>query len=313
MAGPSLLLNDHPPSMIEPLTLARRQPAPGQRLNWTELPESSASLAAVEAALAHDGLTLLICPTTSSARESVRECRVFAPEGLSVLHFPDWETLPYDAFSPHQDITSERLQTMARLPQLSHGLVVVTLATCLQRTAPPGYVVGSSFRLAPGQRLDLKSQRTALVEAGYRNVSAVTERGEFAVRGALLDVFPMGAQLPIRIDLLDDEIDSLRTFDPDNQRSLERLDRLELLPAHEFPVDPEAIKAFRNRWHQRFDVDQRRCPIYQDVSAGLVPSGIEYYLPLFFDELGSLFDYLPAQTLALHLTPLAETSAEFLQ
>ena len=301
------------PNFIQMLTDIDKQPAPGQRLNWNELPQSASSLAAVNLALTHQGLALLICPTTAAARQSVRECRVFAPESLPVLHFPDWETLPYDAFSPHQDIISERLETMARLPRLTRGLVVVTLATCLQRTAPTGYIAGSSFQLAPGQTLDLNTQRTALTEAGYRHVSAVTERGEFAVRGALLDIFPMGANLPIRIDLLDDEIDTLRTFDPDNQRSIEKLETLDLLPAHEFPVEPEAITAFRNRWHQRFDVDQRRCPVYQDVSAGLMPSGIEYYLPLFFDELGSLFDYLPANTLALHLAPLANDATDFLE
>jgi len=298
---------------LQSLARSEHAPQPGQRLNWSGLPESSASLAAVSAAARHDGLTLLIAPTTASARQSVRECRMFAPPELEILHFPDWETLPFDAFSPHQDIISERLETMARLPGLKQGLLVVTLATCLQRTAPLGYVAGSSFQLAPGQTLDINTQRTQLVEAGYRHVSAVTERGEFAVRGALLDIFPMGADLPIRIDLLDDEIDSLRTFDPDNQRSIEKLDRLELLPAHEFPVEGDAITEFRNRWHLRFDVDQRRCPVYQDVSAGIMPSGIEYYLPLFFDELGSIFDYLPKNTWALNLAPLEVTSAEFLQ
>ena len=301
------------PNPLSNLVSPEHKPGPGERLNWNELPSSASSLAAVSAACDHEGLTLLICPSTAAARQAVRECTLFAPDALEVLHFPDWETLPFDAFSPHQDIISERLQTMARLPGLTHGLLIVSLATCLQRTAPAGYVAGSSFQLAPGQTLDIQVQRARLTEAGYRHVSAVTERGEFAVRGALLDVFPMGAELPIRIDLLDDEIDTLRTFDPDNQRSIEKLDRLELLPAKEFPVEAEAITAFRNRWHARFDVDQRRCPVYQDVSAGIMPSGIEYYLPLFFDELGTLFDYLPDNTLALHETSLTENSQEFLQ
>ena len=291
---------------------ASHQPAAGQRLNWNELAGCATSLAAVTAATAHSGLTLLIAPTTAQARQAARECRVFAPAGLEVLHFPDWETLPYDAFSPHQDIISERLDTMARLPQLTTGLVIVSLGTVLQRTAPAGYVAGASFHLQPGMTLDLEAQRRTLVDAGYRSVSAVTERGEFAVRGALLDLFPMGSEAPIRIDLLDDEIDTLRTFDPDTQRSIERLERLDLLPAHEFPVEPAAITAFRHRWHERFDVDQRRCPIYQDVSDGIMPAGIEYYLPLFFDSLGSLFDYLPEATLALHLEPLEDTARDFL-
>jgi len=173
-------------------SIPEQTPGPGERLNWNTLSGSSTSLAAVSAACAHKGLTLLICPTTASARQSVRECQVFAPPGLEILHFPDWETLPFDAFSPHQDIISERLETMARLPGLKQGLLVVTLATCLQRTAPVGYVAGSSFQLAPGQTLDINTQRTQLVEAGYRQVSAVTERGEFAVRGALTN-FPWRA------------------------------------------------------------------------------------------------------------------------
>lgn len=287
-------------------------PQPGQRLNWNELPASSTSLAAVDAAGTHDGLTLLICPSTAAARQAARECRVFAPSGLEVLHFPDWETLPYDAFSPHQDIISERLETMARLPQASRGLLIVSLGTVLQRTSPVGYVAGSSFHLAPGMQLDLDTQRRTLVDAGYRSVSAVTERGEFAVRGALLDIYPMGAPDPIRIDLLDDEIDTLRRFDPDTQRSTEHLQRLDMLPAHEFPVEGDAIKAFRHRWHERFDVDQRKCPVYQDVSQGIMPSGIEYYLPLFFDELGDLFDYLPDSTLTFHLEPLEENAQTLL-
>jgi len=300
-------------SDAEPLALSRAtqtaiHPNAGQRLNWNELPSSSASLAAVGAAETHSGLTLLICPSTAAARQAARECRVFAPTELDVLHFPDWETLPYDAFSPHQDIISERLETMARLPRLTRGLLIVTLATALQRTSPPGFVTGSSFHLAPGMTLDLDTQRRTLIDAGYRAVSAVTERGEFAVRGALLDIYPMGAPAPIRIDLLDDEIDTLRTFDPDTQRSIERLERLDMLPAHEFPVEGDAITEFRHRWHERFDVDQRKCPVYQDVSNGLMPSGIEYYLPLFFDELGSLFDYLPKDTLALHLEPIEDNA-----
>lgn len=301
-------MSDAKPPVLTRATQTDVHPSAGQRLNWNELPGSSASLAAVGAAETHTGLTLLVCPTTASAREAARECRVFAPAGLEVLQFPDWETLPYDAFSPHQDIISERLETMARLPQLTQGLLIVTLATALQRTSPKDYVSGSSFHLAPGMTLDLDTQRRTLVDAGYRAVSAVTERGEFAVRGALLDIYPMGAPAPIRIDLLDDEIDTLRTFDPDTQRSIERLDRLDMLPAHEFPVEGDAIRAFRHRWHERFDVDQRKCPVYQDVSNGIMPSGIEYYLPLFFDTLGSLFDYLPQDTLALHLEPIEDSA-----
>ena len=286
-------------------------PAPGNRLNWCNLGGGSEHLAVVQAALAHSELTLLLCSSTAAARRALRECRVFAPQTLEILYFPDWETLPYDAFSPHQDIVSARLATMAALPELTQGLLIVSLPTCMHRTPPRGYVAASSFTLAAGDQFDLERKRTTLVDAGYRAVAAVTERGEFAVRGSLLDLFPMGAEHPIRIDLLDDEIDSLRTFDPDSQRTIDRLDRFELLPAREFPIDGNAISQFRQKWHETFDVDVRRCPVYQDISQGLVPAGIEYYLPLFFDGLGTLFDYLPTSALVIHGADLESRAQAF--
>uniref|UniRef100_UPI00241E05FB transcription-repair coupling factor n=1 Tax=Ectopseudomonas oleovorans TaxID=301 RepID=UPI00241E05FB len=209
-----------------------------------------------------------------------------------ILCFPDWETLPYDSFSPHQDIISERLQTLHRLPHLKKGILLVPVATLLQRLPPPGFLDQYSLMLDTGSTLDLDAMRGRLEKAGYRCVSTVMEHGEFAVRGSLLDLFPMGARVPFRIDLFDDEIESIRTFDPDNQRSLDRVDQVRLLPAHEFPLDEAAITRFRQAYRSLFEGDPQRSLIYRDVSNGLIPNGIEYYLPLFLEHTASLFDYL---------------------
>ncbi|MEM7219120.1 MAG: transcription-repair coupling factor [Pseudomonadota bacterium] len=288
-------------------------PPPTGRLNWRGVHGLAQTLAACAAATDHKGPTLLIAATTGAARRIAREARVVAPDDLPIHYLPDWETLPYDAFSPHQDIVSERLTTLAQLGSLQRGLIIVALPSVMQRLPPVGYVQAESFELAVGARFDIETERARLANAGYLAVSTVTERGQFAVRGALVDVFPMGAEAPIRIDLLDDEIDTLRTFDPDTQRSVDRLEALRMLPAREFPVVDAAISRFRHTWHERFDVDVRRCPVYQDVSAGVMPAGVEYYLPLFFDTpLATLFEYLPAQTLVVHCAELDEAAESFL-
>ncbi|TVP90103.1 MAG: transcription-repair coupling factor, partial [Pseudomonadaceae bacterium] len=232
----------------------------------------------------------------------------FSPQ-LPVLSFPDWETLPYDRFSPHQDITSQRLRTLHQLPGVSQGILVVPMTTLLQRTPPRSFLGGSVLLLEVGQQLDIEQMRRDLDASGYRCVDTVYEHGDYAVRGALLDLFPMGSRQPYRIDLFDDEIETLRTFDPENQRSIDKVERIHLLPAKEFPLDKSALTQFRARFRERFDVDHRRCPLYQDLSDGVVPPGVEYYLPLFFEELGSLFDYLPENTLTFSL-PDIEASAE---
>ncbi|MGY8830475.1 MAG: transcription-repair coupling factor, partial [Pseudomonadales bacterium] len=214
-----------------------------------------------------------------------------APE-LPVLHFPDWETLPYDLFSPHQDIISQRIAALYRLPELKHGVLVVPITTALHRLAPKRFLLGSSLVMQVSQQLDVNQMRGNLEAAGYRCVDTVYEHGEFAVRGALIDLFPMGSSQPYRIDLFDDEIETLRTFDPETQRSIDKVESIKLLPAREFPLEKKAVTDFRGRFRERFDVDFRRCPIYQDLSTGITPAGIEYYLPLFFEETATLFDYL---------------------
>ncbi|MBK5939420.1 transcription-repair coupling factor [Halochromatium roseum] len=218
-------------------------------------------------------------------------------QAVPVLSFPDWETLPYDVFSPLPELVSERLLTLHRLPRLARGVLVVPVATLMQRLPPPDFVDGQSLVLAAGDRLNLEHTRERLTRAGYQCVSQVITHGEFAVRGALLDIFPMGSREPLRIDLFDDEVESIRTFDPDSQRSIAKLEQVRLLPAREYPFTEEAIAGFRQRWRASIDADPKASLIYREVSEGRAPGGLEYYLPLFFEQTATLFDYLPTGAL----------------
>ncbi|MBX9753559.1 MAG: transcription-repair coupling factor, partial [Pseudomonadaceae bacterium] len=277
---------------------------------WGNLPGAALSLAIAEAASAAKRFTLLLTADSQSAERLEQELGFFAPE-LPVLHFPDWETLPYDLFSPHQDILSQRIAALYRLPELAHGILVVPITTALHRLAPTQFLLGSSLVLDVGQKLDVEQMRTRLQASGYRCVDTVYEHGEFAVRGAIIDLFPMGNPLPYRIDLFDDEIETLRTFDPETQRSIAKVESIRLLPAREFPLTKEAITGFRARFRDRFDVDFRRCTIYQDLNSGITPAGIEYYLPLFFEQSATLFDYLPGDTQVFSLPGVEKAAEQF--
>ena len=285
-------------------------PASAGKQHWGNLPGAALSLAIAEAASAARRFTLLLTADSQSAERLEQELRFFAPE-LPVLHFPDWETLPYDLFSPHQDIISQRIAALYRLPELKHGVLVVPITTALHRLAPTRFLLGSSLVLDVGQKLDVEQMRTRLEASGYRCVDTVYEHGEFAVRGALIDLFPMGSKQPLRIDLFDDEIETLRTFDPETQRSIDKVDSIKLLPAREFPLEKKAVTDFRGRFRERFDVDFRRCPIYQDLSTGITPAGIEYYIPLFFEETATLFDYLPQDTQVFSLPGVEKAAEQF--
>ncbi len=285
-------------------------PAASGKQHWGNLPGAALSLAIAEAASNAKRFTLLLTADSQSAERLQEELAFFAPE-LPVLHFPDWETLPYDLFSPHQDIVSQRIATLYQLPELSHGVLVVPITTALHRLAPKRFLLGSSLVLDVGQKLDVEQMRLRLEAAGYRCVDTVYEHGEFAVRGALIDLFPMGNALPYRIDLFDDEIETLRTFDPENQRSIDKVESIRLLPAREFPLKKEAVTGFRARFRERFDVDFRRCPIYQDLSTGITPAGIEYYLPLFYEETATLFDYLPEDSQVFSLPGIEQAAEQF--
>lgn len=297
---------------MTPVSVLQLPKLPGAagKQHWGNLPGAALSLAVAEAASAAKRFTLLLTADSQSAERLQEELAFFAP-ALPVLHFPDWETLPYDVFSPHQDIISQRIATLYRLPEIKHGVLVVPIATALHRLAPTRFLLGSGLLLDVGQKLDVEQMRARLEAAGYRCVDTVYEHGEFAVRGALIDLFPMGSETPYRIDLFDDEIETLRTFDPETQRSVDKVESIRLLPAREFPLEKKAVTDFRGRFRERFDVDYRRCPIYQDLASGITPAGIEYYLPLFFEETGTLFDYLPGDTQVFSLPGIEQAAEQF--
>ena len=264
---------------------------PKHRRYWTPPHGSARALLVAEAARAHDGLLVAVTRDTQRAHALEDELKLFAGD-LPVLHFPDWETLPYDIFSPHPEIVSQRIATLYSLPSTRRGVLVVPVATLMQRIAPHSHITGSGLVLRKGQKLDLSAEQRRLEAAGYRNVPQVAEPGDFAVRGALIDIFPMGAGEPYRVELFDDEVESIRSFDPETQRSQQPVEKVELLPAREFPLTEQAAKDFRGKLRERFPIDVRRCPLYQDMKEGVTPGGIEYYLPLFFEQTATLFDYV---------------------
>ncbi len=268
-----------------------------RRAFWTAPPDSALALALVEATRAHDGIVVAVTHDTHAALTLESDLELFAGDSIEVLHFPDWETLPYDLFPPHPEIVSRRIAALYRLPSIHRGILIVPVATLMQRLAPRSFIGGSSLMLGVHQTLDLAAEQRRLQSAGYRYVPQVGEPGEFAVRGSLLDIFPMGSSEPYRIELFDREIESIRSFDPETQRSLHKIEKIDLLPAREFPLTEESVKSFRNTLRERFPIDPRRCPIYQDLKEGATPAGIEYYLPLFFDHTETLFDYLGHDTL----------------
>jgi transcription-repair coupling factor (superfamily II helicase) len=268
---------------------------PGSRTAVGPCPDASAAMIVANMA-SHERLIVVITPSTGAAAEFERELAFFLEDSTPILTLPDWETLPYDNFSPHQDIVSERLATFHQLPKTASGVLIAPISTLMQRTPPTYYIEGSSFDLTLGQSLVVDTFVKNLTLNGYRAVETVYEHGEYAVRGALLDVFPMGSSLPYRIDLFDSDIETLRTFDPETQRTIAKVDRIRLLPAREFPMDSAAIERFKLNWYRRFDGDPDNCPAFAEISAGRVSPGAETYLPLFFDACGTLFDYLPAKT-----------------
>jgi transcription-repair coupling factor (superfamily II helicase) len=282
----------------------------GQRLFWQGLSGSAAALMAARAAQAHPALVTVICGDEQHAYKLEEELRFFLGGALPLLHLPATETLPYDQFSPHQEILSDRLAALYRLPTLPRGVLLVTADALIQPLPPRAWLEGRSFLLKLGDKLDPQAFRARLVAAGYTSVSEVQTQGEFAVRGALIDLFPMGSADAYRLDLFDDEIETLRTFDPETQRSADKVSEIRLLPAREFPTDKEGVENFRRRYREYFSGDLARSRIYAEVSKHLMPGGVESYLPLFFAQTASLFDYLPADTLILELDDLPAALAE---
>ncbi len=233
----------------------------------------------------------LVTEFALDAQRLLEEIVFFAPDVKCVL-FPDWETLPYDTFSPHQDLISERLATLWQISQGEADLIVIPASTALYRVAPPAFLAGYTFHFKVAQQLDEAQLKSQLTLAGYQHVSQVVSPGEYAVRGGLIDLFPMGSLVPYRVDLFDQQIDSIRTFDPDSQRSLYPVPEVRLLPGREFPMDDASRAKFRSRWRELLEGDPTRSRLYKDIGQSIATAGIEYYLPLFFDETATVFDYL---------------------
>ncbi|MDR1854116.1 MAG: transcription-repair coupling factor, partial [Azoarcus sp.] len=318
-----------PLASLVPALAALAMPKPGARLDLPGLAGSADALAIAalaqrgrrandysplqERAAGESGAGGMIAVVTAQPAEAQRladEIAWFAP-GLRVHVLPDWETLPYDAFSPHQDLISERLSTLYAISRNDADVVLAPAATALARMAPPAFLAAHTFFLKQGEALDVERLRAQLALAGYACVTQVVSPGEFAVRGGLVDLYPMGAPLPFRLDLFDDRIESIKTFDPDTQRTVYPTREIRLLPAHEFPFDDAARTKFRGRFREVFEGDPSRATIYKDISNGIAPAGIEYYLPLFFETTATLFDYLPPGAPVLLHRDVSAAIAEF--
>lgn len=253
-----------------------------------------------EARVAEKRLLIIVTAEPADAQRLADELPFFAPK-LRTTVFPDWETLPYDTFSPHQDLISERLATLWRIHSREADVVLLPATTALTRLAPPSFLAGTTFQFKQKTKLDEAALKAQLTLAGYNHVSQVVSPGEYAVRGGLIDLFPMGSPVPYRVDLFDNEVDSIRTFDPDSQRSLYPVPEVRLLPGREFPMDEAARTVFRQRWREKLEGDPTKSRIYKDIAQGIATAGIEYYLPLFFEQTATIFDYVGADAmLVLH-------------
>ncbi len=286
----------------------------GDKIAWGNLQGSAGALAIAQAAASLPQSALVIVSSMAEAYRLEQDLSLFfkdLPGAPLLRHFADWETLPYDNFSPHQDIISARMRCLYELALGEKSLIVVSAATLLQRIAPKDYILGNSLILKVGSRLNGLQLREQLVQAGYHAVDTVYQHGEFAIRGGLIDIYPMGSNCAYRIELFDDEVETLREFDPETQRTINNVKAIELLPAKECPLDKTAITGFKNRWHAQFQGDFRNSSIYQDITGGLSPAGVEYYLPLFFEQTASLFDYLPSGTTAFVLGELEAAIEHF--
>jgi len=285
--------------------------SPQDTIIWPGLKGCADALALATAIAKEKRLFVIITPDNQTALRLEHELAFFLGKQYPILHFPDWETLPYDVFSPLPEITSERLKTLALLPETKRGALVVPVTTLMHRLAPREHVLANSFSIKVGDDFNLELNRIKLESVGYQCVSQVYQHAEFAVRGAIVDLFPMGSSVPYRIELFDEEIESIRTFDPESQRSLEKIDKIQLFPAREFPFTDEAIKHFRQTFREQFPQTSIKNTLYTDVSKGLAFNGIEYYLPMFVSQTATLFDYLPTSAIIVDTDCFGNTSAAF--
>ena len=291
--------------MLLPLQL----PAPGQRAS-TALLQGSSDAPALAALAARARPLLVLTETAWQAQRLLQEIPFFAPQ-LRVHLLPDWETLPYDHFSPHHDLISERLATLCQIARGEFDIALVPVTTALYRMAPVDFITANTFYFRQGAKFGADALRHQLTLAGYNHVTQVVAPGEYSFRGGLIDLYPMGSPLPYRIDLFDDVIDSIRSFDIDSQRSIMKVPEVRLLPAREFPMDEAAQKGFRQRFRERFEGDPSRSRVYKDVSKGIPTAGIEYFLPLFFDSTALITDYLPKETMLCLRPGISEAIDEF--
>ncbi|MFM8331166.1 MAG: transcription-repair coupling factor [Candidatus Methylumidiphilus sp.] len=278
---------------------------------WQELHGCGDSLALAEAVKRDHRLYLVATPDMQTLLRLEHELRFFLGGEFPVLQFPDWETLPYDVFSPLPEIISQRIKTLAEMPAVRRGVLVATAATLMQKLAPRTHILANSVALKLGGILRMDDTRKRLESVGYQCVPQVMRHGEYAIRGAILDLFPMGGASPYRIELFDEEIESIRTFDPETQRSKSKVEAINLFPAREFPFDEESIKQFRRRYRLQFPEFPANTPLYQDISKGMAPGGVEYYLPLFVDHTETLFDYLPQDAALVLRGDVAAAAADF--
>ncbi|MDR3501497.1 MAG: transcription-repair coupling factor [Legionella sp.] len=283
---------------------------------WGQLHGSSLALALAEYCQKTPGIKLLIAQDNLSANQLQSELEFFLNPKQSeqeLLFFPDWETLPYDQFSPHQDIISERLYTLSRIQQTSDAIVITSANTLMHRLCPPEFLNQYALMLKKGQKLDLEAFRNQLQQSGYHCVNKVLEHGEFALRGSIIDVYPMGSTRPFRIELFDDEIESLREFDTETQRTIEKIPYINVLPAREFPLNEQSQMLFRRAFRELFPGNPSHCPIYEAISHGQFPAGIEYYLPLFFEKTVTFFDYLPQDAKVCLIENIQDNAEQFWQ
>ena len=279
--------------------------------SWTGLHGSSTALALLSAAEAHDGIVLVLTRSSHQSHLLEQDVQLFSDGSLPILHFPDHETLPYDPFSPHPDIIAERLATLSSLAEIKKGMLMVPVATLMQRLPPRSHAVGRNIQLKTGQSLVINEFRERLQQAGYSHSDPVYQAGQFAVRGSIIDLFPSGRKMPLRIDLFDEEIETLKEFDPETQRSTVSLTEFNMLPAREYPCDTASFEDFRKAFRYRFAVDTRKVSLYQDLRQGLHPQGLEQYLPLFFEQTESLLDYLPAKPLVVIQQDVEDAAGDF--
>lgn len=286
----------------------------GERLDIGKIRASAASFMICSILEGAQPLMVVVTKDQQSSAQLAAELSFFcAGQDMPIAVFPDWETLPYDHFSPHKDILSQRLSVLSRLSHSQRGILIVSVTTLMHRLAPRQYIDAHCFALNENERLNIPAFLERLQNNGYQRVSQVMEHGEYSIRGSIIDLFPMGSEVPYRIDLLDDEIDSIRIFDVDTQRTIKKVEQIALLPAREFPLNQAGIDHFRQAFRKTFDVNPADCMVYQSISKQQVAAGIEYYLPLFFDQTETLLDYLPENSLIVRTADLSLPIADFNQ